>query len=389
MARPIERIEQDIVELEKAIGVIAVQLQKAYGSYLEVLGQALRQQLILASYHLCTQGYPESFLRLSLNQRQKLQKAMRKLAKSAAQDMQVLLNEEEELEESENQLEEIAQENEDLEEDEIEEIDEIEEVDEIEEIEEIEELENEFDEVEDEELEEETEDEDFQEIVQELEIEGEDLEKIVEKLQMEDEQQKNNSFSQDSASSSLPLDAKIAFLSAKKGQQPIFLSEPSSGKDWKNWFNPNTSNPMELAAWQKNLERAIGYIIKSLSSDGNRLLQKAGLLPRKLPPQILEAAAASSEASPDVMPGPPNLLNLVVGMGSEEEEEPESLTQIMALNLRLVEIEFADMKLSSERKQIRNILNQLNKLGREYQKKQRERSIASAEAAWRASWYED
>ncbi|MEM7579241.1 MAG: hypothetical protein AAF316_05190 [Cyanobacteria bacterium P01_A01_bin.80] len=386
MARPIERIEQDIVELEKAIGVIAVQLQKAYGSYLEVLGQALRQQLILASYHLCTQGYPESFLRLSLNQRQKLQKAMRKLAKSAAQDMQVLLNEEEELEESENQLEKIAQENEDLEEDEI---DEIEEVEEIEEIEEIEELENEFDEVEDEELEEETEDEDFQEIVQELEIEGEDLEKIVEKLQMEDEQQKNNSFSQDSASSSLPLDAKIAFLSAKKGQQPIFLSEPSSGKDWKNWFNPNTSNPMELAAWQKNLERAIGYIIKSLSSDGNRLLQKAGLLPRKLPPQILEAAAASSEASPDVMPGPPNLLNLVVGMGSEEEEEPESLTQIMALNLRLVEIEFADMKLSSERKQIRNILNQLNKLGREYQKKQRERSIASAEAAWRASWYED
>ena len=358
MARPIERIEQDIVELEKAIGVIAEQLQNAYSSYLEVLGQALRQQLILASYHLCTQGYPEGFLRLSLNQRQKLQEAMRKLAKSAAQDMQALLNNEEEPEE-EDELEEIAAENEELEDE---------------------------DELEDEELE----DENLQIITQELEIKDEDLEEIVEKLEMEDEQKKSNTFSKDASSDSLPLDAKIAFLSSKKGQRPIFLSEPTPDKDWKNWFNPNTSNPMELAAWQKNLERAIAYIIKSLSSDGNRLLQKAGLLPRKLPPQILEAAAAaSSEASTESVPGPPNLLNLVVGIEGEEQEEPESLTQVMALNLRLVEIEFSDMKLSSERKQIRNILNQLNKLGREYQKKQRERSVASAEAAWRASWYED
>ena len=366
MARPIERIEQDIVELEKAIGVIAEQLQNAYSSYLEVLGQALRQQLILASYHLCTQGYPESFLRLSLNQRQKFQSAMRKLAKSAAQDMQALLNDEEEPEEQEDELEEIAAENEELEE------------------------QDEIYELEDEELEEEIEDENLQIITQELEIKDEDFSEIVEKLEMEDEQNKSNTFSKDGSSSSLPLDAKIAFLSSKKGQRPIFLSEPTPDKDWKNWFNPNTSNPMELAAWQKNLERAIAYIIKSLSSDGNRLLQKTGLLPRKLPPQILEAAAAaSSEASTESVPGPPNLLNLVVGIEGEEQKEPESLTQVMALNLRLVEIEFSDMKLSSERKQIRNILNQLNKLGREYQKKQRERSVASAEAAWRASWYED
>ncbi|MGB7375676.1 MAG: hypothetical protein WA959_03760 [Rivularia sp. (in: cyanobacteria)] len=351
MARPIERIEQDIVELEKSIGFIAEQLQSAYSSYLEVLGQALRQQLILASYHLCTQGYPDSFLKLSLNQRQKLQKAMRKLAGGAVQDMQTLMNDEEEAEETENELEE-------------------------EEIEELEEDEIEF------------EDDDLEEIAQEIEIEDEDLEEIVEKLEMEDEEDPNI-FSENASPTSLPLDAKIAFLSAKKGQAPIFSLEPDFDKDWKNWFSPKTSNPMELAAWQKNLERAIGYIIKTLSRDGNRLLQKAGILPKKLPEQVLEAAVASSEASSDVMPGPPNLLNLVVGIQSEEQHEPENLTQVMALNLRLVEIEFADLKLSSERKQIRNILNQLNKLGREYQKKQRERSIASAEAAWRASWYED
>ncbi len=359
MARPIERIEQDIVELEKSIGFIAEQLQSAYSSYLEVLGQALRQQLILASYHLCTQGYPDSFLKLSLNQRQKLQKAMRKLAGGAVKDMQTLMNDEEEAEETENELEESN-------------------LDSEEELEDIE--------IEDEKLD--IEDDDLEEIAQELEIEDEDLEEIVEKLEMEDEEDPNI-FSENSSPTSLPLDAKIAFLSAKKGQAPIFSLEPDFDKDWKNWFSPKTSNPMELAAWQKNLERAIGYIIKTLSRDGNRLLQKADILPKKLPQQVLEAAVASSEASSDVMPGPPNLLNLVVGIQSEEQQEPENLTQVMALNLRLVEIEFADLKLSSERKQIRNILNQLNKLGREYQKKQREHSIASAEAAWRASWYED
>lgn len=365
MARPIERIEQDIVELEKAIRLIAEQLQNAYTSYLEVLGQALHQQLILASYHLCTQGYPESFLKLSLNQRQKLQKAVRKLGKSAAQDMQALMNDEEEAEETE-EVEESDFEEEDFEE-------------------EIEENDLDLEDFEEEKLD--FEDDDLEEVAQELEIEDKDLEEIAQKLGIEEEEADN--FSGNASPRSLPLDAKIAFLSAKKGQEPIFLSESDPGKDWKKWFNANTSNPMELAAWQKNLEKAIAYIIKSLSRDGNRLLQKAGILPKKLPPQVLEAAVASSEASSDMMPGPPNLLNLVVGIQTEEQQEPENLTQVMALNLRLVEIEFADIKLSSERKQIRNILNQLNKSGREYQKKQREHSIAAAEAAWRSSWYED
>ena len=88
------------------------------------------------------------------------------------------------------------------------------------------------------------------------------------------------------------------------------------------------------------------------------------------------------------MPGPPNLLNLVIEIENEQDAENSGLTQIMTINLRLGEMEFADSALSSGRKQIRNILVKLNKLGREYQKKQRERAVAEAEAVWRASWYE-
>jgi hypothetical protein len=79
----------------------------------------------------------------------------------------------------------------------------------------------------------------------------------------------------------------------------------------------------------------------------------------------------------------------VIEISSDEESEESTLTPLITINLRLGDIEFADSNLLSGRKQLRNILLQLNKLGREYQKKSKELSIAEAEAAWRASWFED
>ena len=128
------------------------------------------------------------------------------------------------------------------------------------------------------------------------------------------------------------------------------------------------------------------------SQSANILIQKTGVLPKKLPEPVLiaaTAAAASSESSSNMIPSPPNLLNLVIEISDEEDSEDSSFTQIMAIYLRLSEIEFADAILLSERKGIRSILVQLNKLGREYQKRQREIKIAEAEAAWRASWFQD
>jgi hypothetical protein len=278
MARAIERIERDIAAIKEAIRAIALELQNAYASYLNTLGVAVRKQLILASYHLCTQGYPENFLHLSLNQRQQLQQAIRKLGQLAAEQLlNCIKNEEPGLD------------------------------------------------------------------------------------QRDDEDQENNE-----VTSSELLD--------------ISNSQPVSA---------DTSNPIELAKWQHNLEEVTQEILKKLSHDANLLLQKSGVLPKKLPEPILAAAAAASEASAEVMPGPPNLLNLVIEIENEQQSEDSGLTQIMAINLRLGEIEFADVALSSERRQIRSILVQLNKIGREYKKKHLERAIAEAEAAWRASWFED
>jgi hypothetical protein len=289
MARAIELIERDIAALQVAIREIAAQLHNAYASYLNTLGQALGKQLILATYHLCTQGYPENFLKLSLNQRQKLQQGIRNLGKEAAE---LLLSYVEDQPESENQPE-----------------------------------------------------------------------------QLEAENQPEH------------LESTLTYLLSDSSAAPVVNSVLKI-------FSPDVSNPIEVAKWQQNLENLIQEVLKNVSRDANVLLQKAGILSQKLPEPVLEAAAAVSEASAEVMPGPANLLNLVVEISNEQDPEDSKLTQIMAINLRLGEIEFADTTVSSGRRQIRQILGELNKLGRDYQKKQRERSIAEAESAWRASWFE-
>lgn len=92
MAKAIEQIERDIAALSQAVGAIAQELGSVYTNYLIVLGQATRAQLILASYQICTQGYPKQFLSLSVSQRQQLQQAIRQLGKNAAEQLINLLN---------------------------------------------------------------------------------------------------------------------------------------------------------------------------------------------------------------------------------------------------------------------------------------------------------
>lgn len=282
MARAIERIEKELTELKVAIRAIAQELNLAYARYINTLKPALQKQLILASYYLCTQGYPEEFLNLSLNQRQKLQQGIRKLSQQATQELINYIH--------------------------------------------------------------------SPEVTQK--------ETVVEWEKEENTEIKNGE-------------------KEENEQQPKVL---------------DPSNPIELVEWQQDLEAAIQETLKKLSQVVNILIQKNGVLPKKLPEPILiaaTAAAASSESSSNMIPSPPNLLNLVIEISNQEDSEDSSLTQIMAIHLRLGEIEFAEATLLSERKGIRNILMQLNNLGREYQKRQRELRIAEAEAAWRASWFED
>ena len=80
MTQRIEKIEQELVKLEGAIAQISQQLLAVYSPYLKLLGKTIHRQLIMAVYQVCTDVYPESFLKLSLNQRVNLQTKIKHIA---------------------------------------------------------------------------------------------------------------------------------------------------------------------------------------------------------------------------------------------------------------------------------------------------------------------
>ena len=153
--------------------------------------------------------------------------------------------------------------------------------------------------------------------------------------------------------------------------------------------HPQSFNSILLAQWQQNLEQGLLDTLRTTSHKANRLLQRAGLLPKKFPEQLLEAAANSSESGAEHVVGPPNLLNLLIETDNAQASEEPTVTHIVAIHLRLTEIEFADATVRAGRNQIRSLLMKASKLGREHHKKQRERAVAQAEGAWRASWFDE
>ena len=150
--------------------------------------------------------------------------------------------------------------------------------------------------------------------------------------------------------------------------------------------------PLEaLTIWQEQLERSIVRTLKSASNSANRFLQEAEILPKRIPQAVLDAAskAESSDSSS------PNLLNVLVS-ASEKPPDPDApppalsaLMHIVAVNLRLSEIEFNHPAVMNWRNKLRELKQQFQSLARDYQKKRREHSIAQAQLAWKSTWTKD
>jgi hypothetical protein len=74
-----------------------------------------------------------------------------------------------------------------------------------------------------------------------------------------------------------------------------------------------------------------------------------------LPAAVLEAAAKVEASAESATGSSPNLLNLLMETDNDGDLEESSLTRIIAINLRLSEVEFADPSLSAGRNQIRKL----------------------------------
>jgi hypothetical protein len=83
-----EQLQQDLALLNLAVTEAAQEAYSLYGVYLKTLGRSLKQQLVLASYHVCTQVYPSKFLQLSLSQRHDLQHHIQQLGQQIDRSVQ-------------------------------------------------------------------------------------------------------------------------------------------------------------------------------------------------------------------------------------------------------------------------------------------------------------
>lgn len=91
MASEITQIQQSLDQLTQATVKLTHSARERYGQYLAILGPAVSQKLVLASYHLCTQMYPEAFLQLSLNQQQTLQQGVQQLGQKLQEALTAVL----------------------------------------------------------------------------------------------------------------------------------------------------------------------------------------------------------------------------------------------------------------------------------------------------------
>jgi len=364
MARSLDQISTDLAKLETATQDIDQDLQTVYQEYLTVLGQAVKRQLILAAYHLCTQAYPEDFLLLSVPQREKLQANLRQIAtQGQAQILQ--LGKMTDLSDLANQLEEA----------------------------------------------------------------------VMAKLEALEPEDPDDASEEDTAPPSAEPGPTIVNLSdvtmaiadptpeveatvsepdteAKMDQSvqkaSAMLKRLGNSLSLFSILGAEPLTPVSLAKRHVLLERHLRAVLRTLSGAVNHLLKQADILPDL--PEIVIAAATEAESG-EAGPNTPNLVSVLVEMGNhpdddetetedEDEDEDEDdedfeeadsdreMTYLVAMNLRLADIEFADHHVALWRSRLQETLKKLKRLGSHYQKLQQEKARAEAEHAWRASWFE-
>ena len=287
---------------------------------------------MLAGYQLCTQVYPESFLKLSFTQRQELQQKIRVISQEIGDFLQQLDNiEQTQLSSEQTELNLLA------------------------------------------------------EMIKNLPIS-----KLSKQEISTDKKQLTHNESSDEAESlpEIVLDGEQNNITELAEQlENIAGSELDDDKSQEIDF----SNPEDLLRWQKKIEKNLKQILNDTSSKINKFLQEAQILPNQLPSKVIDMAIQAHEVAGNnqKVNGLPHIINLVVETEKEPKGKKTKVAQISLLRLRLSEIEFTETAVGLQRNKIRNFSKQIEQLRKKYKAKEKEYAIAEAQAAWRAGWYED
>ncbi len=340
MTRPIQQMKQDLETLQQNILESATELRQFYNDYLQVLSQSVKQQLILASYQLCTQIYPDSFLKLSFSQRQQLQQKLRSISQEVGDVLQNISNiEQPKPSAAETELNLLA------------------------------------------------------EMIKNLPLTKLSNQKIATN-QAQNQQSNENNLEEEEDEDEAESLPEIVIAGDQSNIQELaehLENIATEELDLDKSQELDFSNPDHLVIWQKRIEKNLRQFLNDISSKTNKLLQEYHIIPNNLPSKVIDMAIQAHDVAGNSQKtnNSPNIINLVVETEKEPKGKKNKIAQISLLRLRLSEIEFIEATVSIERNKIRSFLKKVEMLRRQYKAKEREYAIAEAQAAWRAGWYED
>jgi hypothetical protein len=344
MAQSIEQINQALRTLEAQANELGERLYSNYQGYRAAVGQTAMQQLVMACFTLCTEAYPEEFLALEVYQRNQLQGKIRQFAKQLQTDLiEKLPHPQAEIPEppSLEALVPVLT----------------------------------------------TPD---RSLLPQAEAGQEIIDSINDELD-DDEDDKRSRLDAES----LNLEEELRALLSLEALLP------------KSAKANRPKTPIEkLMIWQESVEGTTQDLMRQTSKTLNLEFQKSGLMPAQIPAPILEAAAYTDGGDP--FGKTPHLLRMVLEArevhrddGSKPDakrrrredgkrsNKPPTIVPIVAVQLRLSELEFNDTGVISWRNQIRDLTKQLKTIAKEYQKKQKEQAVANARLAWQSTWTND
>lgn len=325
MTKSIQQVKQDLKNLQSTVADIAIEFEELHCNYLDLLSQSLKQQLILASYQICTRLYPQSFLNLSLSEKQDLQQNLRQIGLELEQNLAEII-EQKELEPESIDLNLMA------------------------------------------------------ELIKNLpkprrrteDREDSSSEIDLELVKAELENLENVEFIQINTTSE---DVNLNTSSEESPKEQIDFENPEHLILWHKQIERGIKKTLDVTS------RRVNKFLQESKILPDRI-------PNKVIDIAIQADSVKGVRSyqqPDI----PHVLHLAIETDQDQKSKSAQNLQISLLRLRLAEVEFSDHLLNAKRGQIRNLIGKIKKLNSKYKAIQQEAAVIEAQAAWRSSWYED
>jgi hypothetical protein len=360
MTQSLTRINQELTQTAEQFATRQAQFLNTYEQYLQALGQAMAQQLVLAVYQLCTRHYPQAFLALTMRDRTALQQSVQHLAQEYQAQLLTLPQtpyptaKPRSASQRSDRLERLPISPEQLQR--------LKEKLLAKHLAERAKTEHEGDEDEDEAV--------------VIAIGADLFDTMLNESAVEAEEANVASIEVEELDEAIAIADSVEATSATETEAASVAARPPA-------------TPNEFLRWFQHVEEQLQTALRELSLQANQQLQRRNILPPKLPSKLFQAAMQAESNGSGHLGTTPNTMSILIeGETDILDQDENSPLPLTAICLRLAEIELTATPAAGLRGQLREQIAQMKKLASQERKLRQLQACAEAESAWRAAWYE-